>query len=337
LINHIFLGGSNSMDRIYDMSSYGKESILSKEKVMGMQSGETVRGFALVQNAQILPTKNGSKYIAGNIQIGGQMPFKIWSSSDDSDVDPFTLMSKNIDVKNMICYIFAKIDKFGGTTSLVISDMVIVEDGSVNLSMSDFYEDVYDANKWWDALISLLKKNCSEPALNMFIKLINPVKDKFITEFAAVKHHDSCKSGLIAHTTKVTKMASVIKMYPQISKRVSPDLLFIGCALHDIGKIFEYSNGTISNGGMVLSHHTYGVLFLVENKKLIVNAMGEEFFNYLLSIVEQHHGQYEEKPRTVIAYLIHKVDELDSTLTTLDKMLGEANGAQIQFFEFKLI
>lgn len=309
-------------------------NILDKEEILKMSEGSAVQGIVLIQNASLMPTKNGGKFISGNLQINGQISYKIWSDTNDDSA--FAIMSKNVNRTNIICCVTAEVNKYGGTTSLIINGLSELPE-DCKLSQSDFYADVYNIDQWWSNLVSTLSKNCSEAAYNMFLQVIEPIKDKFTLEFAAVKHHDACKSGLLAHTTKVTKMAALIKMYPNIIKRVSADLLFISCALHDVGKIYEYDNGSMSDEGRILSHHTFGVLYLEKNKETIVKAMGKDFYIHLLSVIEQHHGQYEERPRTIIAYLVHKIDELDSVFTSLDKMIGESDGGQIQYFEYKLI
>ena len=307
--------------------------VLNREEVMKLRDGERVDGLVLIQSMSVLPQKNGGKYISGNIQIKGQVPFKVWSNTYEDSA--FMVLSNILDSKNKMRSISGYANYYGGTFSLIIDEVKSLE--ITGYSEMDFLEEVYDIKVWSNKLMSVLKKNCSDGAYNLFEELITPVFDRFSTEFAAVKYHDSCKTGLLAHTTKVTKMSTILAMYPNIVKRLSPDLIFLSCALHDIGKIYEYNNGTISDGGMRLSHHTYGVLFLAENKEKIVSVMGEDFYISLLSVVEQHHGEYEEKPRTLIAYVVHKLDELDSVFTVLDSMVKDSNGEQLQYLNFKLI
>ena len=157
-----------------------------------------------------------------------------------------------------------------------------------------------------------------------------------MTEFAAVWHHDNCKAGLLAHTTKVVRMASLIRMYPEITKKISPDVLFIGCALHDIGKVYEYGLGAVTDEGKVLSHHTFGVLFCASHKKDIVEALGRDGYRLLLSIIEQHHGEYGERPRTVAAYVVHRLDMLESVLTSVNTLLKDSPDGNIQYDGYKL-
>lgn len=310
--------------------------ILEKKTILTMDEGMFVSGYGLVQNYSLQPQKNGGSYISGQVQLKGQVPFKVWSNTSPNSA--YVKMTTNPDeYKNSICQIRGKVDRFGGISSIIIDSITAVDPKEVGLSTSDFLEEIYDINAWWSRLEGVLRKNCSEAAVKVFEEILLPIKDKFVTEFAASFHHDNCKSGLLAHTTKVVRLATVLKMYPEITAKISSDALFLGCALHDIGKVFEYSNGTVSGTGKYISHHTFGVMLLIKNESLIVNAMGEDFYYSMLSVVEQHHGEYAERPRTVLAYVIYLLDNLDSTLTSLDKVISEAKDEQIQYNGYKLV
>ena len=57
----------------------------------------------------------------------------------------------------------------------------------------------------------------------------------------------------------------------------------------------------------------------------------------MCSIVEQHHGEFEESPRTIEAYVIHLIDKFESDLQYLDQTLdGFEKGNQIVAESFKL-
>lgn len=310
--------------------------MLKRDSLLKTDEGLIVKGYALIVSYQLNPQKNGGFYISGNMQAKGMVPFKVWSDSRQGS--PFMELSKDLEAyKSTVCYIEGKVDRYSGSTSLVLNDVRAVDAENLGLLVSDFLQDVYDIDTYWQVLTGVLSKNCSEEAYNMFIQLVNPVREKFITEFAAIWHHDNCKSGLLAHSTKVARMATLLKMYPNIMKRVSPDILYVSCALHDIGKIYEYSMGSISSDGMKLSHHTFGVMLCTKNEDLIVSALGKEGYYTLLSVIEQHHGEFGERPRTVAAYVVHLIDSVEAKLSTIESMIGESNGAQIQYDNYKLI
>lgn len=309
--------------------------MLVRDKLVKQAEGTLIKGYVLISGYQLNPQKNGGFYISGTLQAMGTIPFKVWSSTVGDSL--YAKMTGNESLfKGSICYVEGKVDRYGGNFSLVLNEGRVIDGEDVGLKESDFLEDVYDVGAFWQSLIGVLKKNCSEKAVTMFERVISEVKERFMTEFAAVWHHDNCKAGLLAHTTKVVRMASLIRMYPEIAKKISPDVLFIGCALHDIGKIYEYRMGAVSTEGKVLSHHTFGVLFCVSHKDEIVEALGLDGYHLLLSIIEQHHGEYGERPRTVAAYVIHKLDLLESVLTSINALLKDSPDGNIQYDNCKL-
>ena len=294
-----------------------------------------IKGYVLISGYQLNPQKNGGFYISGTLQAMGTIPFKVWSSTVGDSL--YAKMSGGESLfKGSICYVEGKVDRYGGNFSLVLNEGRVIDGEDVGLKESDFLEDVYDVGAFWQSLMGVLKKNCSEKAVTMFERVISEVKERFMTEFAAVWHHDNCKAGLLAHTTKVVRMASLIRMYPEITKKISPDVLFIGCALHDIGKVYEYGLGAVTDEGKVLSHHTFGVLFCASHKKDIVEALGRDGYRLLLSIIEQHHGEYGERPRTVAAYIVYRLDLLESVLTSVNTLLKDSPDGNIQYDGYKL-
>lgn len=307
--------------------------MLCKEDLSEFNNGMYVDGCVLMQSMQILPTKNGGQYISGNFQAKGQVAYKVWSS----DTAFGKLSTHKDEYIGNVCRIRGKVDNYGGILSVIISDLDVVDINEGSVNKVDFMEDVYDASQWEDTLFKVLRKYCSEEVVTLFENIIAPYRDNFLYEFAAVSHHDNCKSGLLAHTTKVVRLATLIKMYPEIMNRVSPDLLFIACALHDIGKIMEYESGAMSEEGLVLSHHTFGVLILSENRDEIVEKKGKDFYNQLLAVVEQHHGEYGERPRTVASYVIHLLDNLEAKLASLNSLLSDSNGNMIMYDGYKLV
>lgn len=307
--------------------------MLCKEDLSEFNNGMYVDDCVLMQSMQILPTKNGGQYISGNFQAKGQVAYKVWSS----DTAFGKLSTHKDEYIGNVCRIRGKVDNYGGILSVIISDLDVVDINEGSVNKVDFMEDVYDASQWEDTLFKVLRKYCSEEVVTLFENIIAPYRDNFLYEFAAVSHHDNCKSGLLAHTTKVVRLATLIKMYPEIMNRVSPDLLFIACALHDIGKIMEYESGAMSEEGLVLSHHTFGVLILSENRDEIVEKKGKDFYNQLLAVVEQHHGEYGERPRTVASYVIHLLDNLEAKLASLNSLLSDSNGNMIMYDGYKLV
>lgn len=261
-------------------------------------------------------TKDGKPFIKGVLCNQGEISFKAWDSSEAyKQFQETHLLGRVVSVR-------AVIDTFTGTRSLVVQD---IREEIHGPSYLDLLETIYDEQKCWDSLISCLQRHCSESAIQVFYMIVNDaeISTAFRTEFAAVVHHDSCKTGLLAHTTKVVQHTESLLLYEDILRAIDLDLLFVGAALHDVGKCIEYYQGTISKKGTYASHLTYGPVLIAHYKNEIVRLKGEEFYYGLLSVLSQHHGPYSDSPRTLEAYLIYLMDSLDSGLTDIETHIRE--------------
>lgn len=291
--------------------------MLNKNDISVMKDGEGVSGLVVFQNIEERLTRNGtSSYLMGNLQCQGAVPFKVWSNSSC-----FKELSTNPEkYRNVVCEIRGKVNIYDGSTSIIV-DSCRLSSGSNLPDVSDFFESKYDANRFWDSLYGMLVKNCSKEAISVFDLVMKDYKESFLKEFAAVSHHDNCKGGLLGHTTKVTKIASILNLYPELVNRCGgKDVLYVGCALHDIGKIVEYCNGAVSSIGLKVSHMIVGAMMLQDYKEQIITLKGEDFFYSLVSIVSGHAGEYGDRPRTVAAYVVHLLDSLESNLTSLNEL-----------------
>lgn len=303
--------------------------MVTKKELANMVDKQPIETVALVKSYDIRVSKNNKdkKYIDGMLEMKGSVPLKVWMGATFDELEKY-------DYKDQVCYITGTVNVFNGNRSIVIESIKAIAEGTY--SPSDFFEEKYQANAYWEALCKLMKKHCTPEGFQIFEKVFGDIEDRFKVEFAARSHHDAVRSGLLAHTYKlVFIMTRVIKLYPNISKRIDIDIPSLGVAIHDIGKVHEYSNGVIEGNGLLVSHHTFGVEMLSKYKEFIIGLKSEEFYYRLLAIIEQHHGEYEETPRTLEAYLVHMVDNLESTYQAIDESI-EKGSTTISFGSFKL-
>ena len=66
-----------------------------------------------------------------------------------------------------------------------------------------------------------------------------------------------------------------------------------------------------------VTHRYLGIEMI--NKTHFVEAYGEDRWLDLVSIFLQHHGEYEDKCRTALAYIVHKVDCFDADMSFLSQ------------------
>lgn len=304
--------------------------------IQSMVDRTPVSGICLLQTYSKQPTKNGGFYIGGILTTNdGSIQFKSWSNSS-----AYRLMEDD-DIKGSICEVSAEVNEYGGVKSLIVSYVKVLTSDVIEemgISEADFMYSKYNVDAYFVKFNSLMEKNLSEGGMRVFNAVMGKYGDRFKQEFAAMHHHDNCKGGLLAHTLKVCQIASIVSLYPNILNWVSKDLLYLGCALHDIGKVSEYNLGDISEEGKVLSHLISGALIIAnEFEDIICREMGDRFFYDLISIISSHHGEFGEPPRTVAAYIIHKLDMLDSIFTSFNDSLEDAKKGDVMMYDgFKL-
>jgi 3'-5' exoribonuclease len=143
--------------------------------------------------------------------------------------------------------------------------------------------------------------------------------EAFCKEFAGSKMHDAKVGGLVNHTNKMLKLASVLV---ESDKRLEPykDLLYTGIVIHDVGKVKELDLGVYTQNAFV-THRLFGCELLASCRGTIIENIGETNYYHLQAIIQGHHGQWGESPKTVWAYIVHLIDMVDACTTgVLDKI-----------------
>lgn len=287
----------------------------TKSRIDTMSAKSQIHGYFLLQSCEIAKTKEQRPFMKGILYNQGAIPFKAWDHSQAYQ------MLRQQELVGQVVLVKGLVDCFNQSHSLTLDTVEQQVQGPSYLS---FLETIYDERSCWELLNQTLRRHCSQEAMQVFqLVLQDEEVQEFSVEFAAVTHHDSCKNGLLAHTAKVVHNTELLLQYEQIMKVVDKDLLFIGAALHDIGKCVEYHRGTMSKKGTYASHLLYGPLLISRYEKQIIQLKGEAFYYGLLAIGTQHHGVFGDNPRTLASYLVHLMDLLDTNLTDIDAQIRE--------------
>lgn len=210
----------------------------------------------------------------------------------------------------------------------------------------------YDISANEKEFYALLKAELSPNGFELFKKIYNRIRKEFRSEYAAVKIHDAYRGGLLAHTLKMLKVLQFIwETYPNIRENMNKDLVFIGLAVHDMGKIMEYNNGTRTDIAFA-THNFLGQEILFEFKEDIIEGFevtmkpvndiqfiepfGADFYYRLQAIIQQHHGEFGEPCHTVESYLVHLVDMFESRIEILEESLPFTGTLSIDFGKYRL-
>lgn len=301
-------------------------NILTKEQLNGLNAGQSVQGAVLMGKYTKKLTSGGKPYYDGYFQsMGAKCFFKCWSQSS-----AFTTLD-NSDIMGKPIVAQFNTQDYQGSVSIVLDTVVVLD----NVDPSVFLEVRYDANAYMQALETLVKGNVSEKGFNIVQKILftEPLKTKFMLEFAATSHHDNCKSGLLAHTFKVVNMTVwLLQMYPSYIMRKNAntgvlepnqdikDLIVISALLHDIGKTVEMNMGVYQPESIV-THNYLGTEFIAEYKNEIIENYSLDWYYNLIAVIQQHHGEWGARPKTVYAYIIHQIDNLEAKMENLGEAL----------------
>jgi len=145
---------------------------------------------------------------------------------------------------------------------------------------------------------------------------------------AQVIHH-AYRGGFLEHLcTMAAAAADLARLY-----EADPDLLLAGVVLHDIGKLQElsYDRGLVSytRDGNLLGHITQGML-LVRSMAAQIPDFPEDVRVHLEHLILSHHGSKEHgspvEPKTVEAFILAAVDDLDARLNQVRRAIAEDAG-----------
>ena len=288
-------------------------------------------GVVLLKNYSQGTTGTGKPKYSGTLANIEEVKFNVWNNSGAYEY----FENLPADAAPHVVWIFYSLSKYG----LVINKIMAVE----GYDPEDF---VYHKYEIKDTAIEFKKVLHESGITDAAMKIIRDVlhmdfndhvSKRLVREYAAYSHHDNCPTGLLAHMTKCIKIYNGVKSsYHFLEDERTNDLMVIGLALHDIGKIFEMHDGVYQNYSFI-THRGLGLEHLLPFKPSIVELYNEEFFYMLYSILQQHHGEYGENPRTVYAMLVHMIDDMEAQFTGIDDALQaemvttDASGAKIKY------
>lgn len=306
-------------------------SKLDIEAIGNLPSKAAFKGLVVIHDYEEGTARNDKKFIKGTVVAPtGRMGFKIWGGQ----LQEFFSTHKD-KAKGVVFDVSGEVSIWQEQRELVLNSA----EAKLDLNPIDFYPTRYDVEEVRTSFLTLLGSSLTDEGKQVVDTILTPLGDKFFREFASITiYHDNVVGGLGAHSYKVLQLIDKVwTMYPGIVDRVDKDLIYIGVSLHDLGKALEYANGRISEVGKMLSHRTLANEITAHAKERIVGLKGEEWYYRLQSIFAQHHGEYEEKPRTFEAMICHIVDGMEAQMTDVEQaLMNNKPGDTVRFRGFYL-
>lgn len=318
-----------------------KYPVLPIEQVLlGKTPKEVFSGVALLSNVSKRPTKTAGKFfMVGDLSVKEKtVGFKAWGNSK-----AFETLDSELEAGNNpsgAVAVLANLDLYQGNASLTLEEIGAAADGTFDEKDLRHYK--YELETLKKGLYNLMSKQLSPGGYEVFEALYSQVEERFNLEFAAKSHHDNVPSGLLAHSLKVGRHASVtLQLYPEMFTKklaegeawagpgktalVDRDLLILATTFHDIGKVDEYRDGEMAPFAF-LNHRYFGLKYVENIKELIVNHFDEMWYNKFLSVIIQHHDEWGDRAKTREALLVHWIDMQESQMTAMSETITSAVG-----------
>lgn len=172
-------------------------------------------------------------------------------------------------------------------------------------------------------IVEHVEREVRSPTLKRLLLAIledEPIAEQFAVRPAAQMMHHGYRSGLAEHALSMMRLGTLIgrhyeSYYPN---RVETDLLIAGALLHDLGKIWELSEG-LATGYTIegrLLGHIYLAAEYVGKKAEQVGEIPRSLVVELQHLILSHHGEYEygapRRPKNVEAQILHYIDQIDA-------------------------
>ena len=160
---------------------------------------------------------------------------------------------------------------------------------------------------------------------SMLLRVITTHEDRLRIWPAARNIHHAYRSGLLEHILQIMK----VSLFLADEYGARRDLLIAGALLHDIGKLREISAEPTRDytvEGNLVGHLVIGVGMLHDAIRE-EPGVPAELVTELEHLILSHHGELEHGspvlPKTVEAFLLAEVDDLDAKLHQIRQVLDD--------------
>lgn len=185
----------------------------------------------------------------------------------------------------------------------------------------------------WAELTSLVE-TVSDRHLRVFLLRLLTDHETALRDWPAAQSiHHAYRGGLLEHILSMASAGKALALHYGARE----DLLVAGAVIHDIGKLQElaYDNGAISysRDGNLVGHIALGLVMVRETIKGI-SGFPDDLRAELEHLVVSHHGARDKgspvEPKSVEAFILSAVDDLDARLHQVRSALGEG-AAEAEF------
>lgn len=299
---------------------------MKKQFVNTLKAGDTVDEVFVLAEKNLSQKKDGNNFL--NVTLSdktGRIKGVVWDNVEE--------ISLKVSSGNFV-HVKANVSEYRDILQLVIKSMVACPVDSVN--PDDFLPvTALDVDDLFDRLVKKTESMQNEHLKQLFNAFWND--KEFVRDFkkapAAKNMHHAYLGGLLVHTVSMVFLAEKIADHYR-GGSIDRELLMAGAILHDIGKLreFEYQYKIdYSDEGRLLSHIVIGLQMIDEKLDKIQN-FPKKLEILLKHLVVSHHGTREfgspEVPKTIEAFLLNYVDEIDSKVNGIRDFISQEDSVE---------
>ena len=270
---------------------------------------EEIETLFAVKYIALMEARDGRKYI--NIILSdssGDLESRIWSDAEAH--------AQNLSAGQFV-RAKGKLNLFQGRKQFIIQNISKVKNGNVN--RDDYiHKSSLPPEDMYPQLMALV-----EEADDYYIRelLLNILQDQDISRRlktwpAGKSIHHAYQSGLLEHILSCAQLAKLLSPRYQCNY----NYVLAGCILHDLGKVYELSEGVhteYTEEGKLVGHLVKGPE-LVDRFSYRIKGFPYAMKLHLKHILLSHHGEYQfgspKIPQTSEAMLVHLIDLTDSKM-----------------------
>jgi 3'-5' exoribonuclease len=291
-------------------------------RISALTADDAGWGFYLCTYKEFRTGRSGSEFVFLSLQdSSGQVVAKLMS-----DVDRF----KNEFDAGEFVRVEGRASIYNGQVQLVLSTIRRVNPDQDR--MQGFREEdcILSAprpiDEMWEELQGHLRGVKNDHIRVLLNRIVADNESQLRIWPAAQQIHHAYRGGFLEH---ITKMAEVGRLLAR-SYGADEDLVLAGVVLHDIGKLqelaYEGGAGSYTRDGNLVGHIALG-LMIVREAINGISGFPVELRAQIEHLVASHHGTREYgspvEPKTIEAFILATVDELDAKLNQVRRAINE--------------
>jgi 3'-5' exoribonuclease len=282
---------------------------MKKQMINNLKVGDEVETQAVIlelNRAAFSSTQRAGEYFLKLTlgDVSGRVKAVMW--------DP--LVGDEAVVPGDVVFLRGSVNEYHGL-QVVVSDLKRLDKTKVNKA---FFQTVSEreSDEMVAELQAIIKEEIEDKNLKALLEAFFGGAE-FLRQFsqapAARTIHHNCVGGLLEHTLEVIALCrGLTELYPG---RINRDLLLTGAILHDIGKLEEYNQDSISfefsDRGKLVGHISIGKEML-DRRLAGLPDFPADLKLELEHMMLTHHGQRDwgspEVPKTINAFALFHAD-----------------------------